>query len=80
MPGRSVAVSDTIAGCKAILAGECDAWQESSLYMVGTLDEAREKEKAAGNAGKAKQPAEETKANGGSEAKAAAPKPAGATR
>ena len=82
MPGRSVAVNDTIAGCKAILAGECDAWQESSLYMVGTLDEAREKEKAAGNAGKAKpqQPAKETKANGGSEAKAAAPKPAGAPR
>ena len=82
MPGRSVAVSDTIAGCKAILAGECDAWQENSLYMVGTLDEAREKEKAAGNASKAKpqQPAKETKANGDSEAKAAAPKPAGASR
>jgi F-type H+-transporting ATPase subunit beta len=46
VPGRSVAVADTIAGCKAILAGECDDWQESSLYMVGTLDEAREKEKA----------------------------------
>ena len=46
VPGRSVAVADTIAGCKAILAGECDEWQESSLYMVGTLDEAREKEKA----------------------------------
>ena len=44
--GRSVAVTDTIAGCKAILAGECDEWQESSLYMVGTLDEARDKEKA----------------------------------
>jgi len=46
VPGRSVAVADTIAGCKAILAGECDEWQESSLYMIGTLDEAREKEKA----------------------------------
>ena len=46
VPGRSVAVADTIAGCKAILAGECDEWQESSLYMVGTLDEARDKEKA----------------------------------
>jgi F-type H+-transporting ATPase subunit beta len=46
VPGRSVAVADTIAGCKAILAGECDDWQESSLYMVGTLDEARDKEKA----------------------------------
>jgi F-type H+/Na+-transporting ATPase subunit beta len=46
MPGRSVAVADTIAGCKAILAGECDEWQESSLYMVGAIEEAREKEKA----------------------------------
>ena len=46
VPGRSVAVTDTIAGCKAILAGECDEWQESSLYMVGTIDEARDKEKA----------------------------------
>src|ERR1700730_13742002 len=46
VPGRSVAVTDTIAGCKAILAGECDEWQESSLYMVGTLDEARDKGKA----------------------------------
>ena len=54
VPGRSVAVADTIAGCKAILAGECDTWQESSLYMVGTLDEAREKEKATGDAGKPK--------------------------
>ena len=45
VPGRSVAVADTIAGCKAILAGECDDWQESSLYMVGTLEEARDKEK-----------------------------------
>jgi F-type H+-transporting ATPase subunit beta len=45
--GRSVAVADTIAGCKAILGGACDDWQESSLYMVGTFDEAREKEEAA---------------------------------
>jgi F-type H+/Na+-transporting ATPase subunit beta len=80
-PGRSVAVSDTISGCKAILAGECDTWQESSLYMVGTLDEAREKEKATGSAGKAKQqPAKETKADGSSEAKGAAGKQVGASR
>ncbi|MFM0055328.1 F0F1 ATP synthase subunit beta [Paraburkholderia phytofirmans] len=45
--GRSVAVADTIAGCQAILAGECDTWQESSLYMIGTLDEGRRKEAAA---------------------------------
>jgi F-type H+-transporting ATPase subunit beta len=47
MPGRSVALADTLTGCRAILAGECDDWQESSLYMVGTLDEARAKEQAA---------------------------------
>src|SRR5271157_3286069 len=45
--GRSVAVADTVAGCKAILAGECDDWRESSLYMVGALEEARQKEDAA---------------------------------
>ena len=44
--GRSVTVADTIAGCRAILAGECDAWQESSLYMIGTLEEGRQKEAA----------------------------------
>ena len=45
--GRSVKVADTVAGCKAILAGECDDWRESSLYMVGSLEEARDKEDAA---------------------------------
>jgi F-type H+/Na+-transporting ATPase subunit beta len=44
VPGRSVAVADTLAGCKSILDGECDDWQESSLYMIGKLDEARERE------------------------------------
>jgi len=46
MPGRSVARADTLAGCRAILDGEADDWAESSLYMVGTLDEARKKEAA----------------------------------
>ena len=46
-PGRSVARADTLAGCHAILKGEADDWQESSLYMVGTLEEARQKEQAA---------------------------------
>ncbi len=44
--GRSVKVADTVAGCKAILEGACDEWRESSLYMVGDLDEARAKEHA----------------------------------
>ncbi len=45
-PGRSVALADTLAGCRAILDGACDAWAESSFYMVGTLEEARRKEDA----------------------------------
>ncbi len=49
--GKSVKIEDTIAGCRAILAGECDGWQESSLYMVGSLEEARQKEEAAHKAG-----------------------------
>lgn len=49
--GRSVAVADTLAGCRAILDGECDDWQEQSLYMIGTLDEAREREQQARQGG-----------------------------
>ncbi len=45
-PGRSVAVADTLAGCRAILDGEGEDWAESSFYMVGTLADARVKEQA----------------------------------
>jgi F-type H+-transporting ATPase subunit beta len=46
-PGRSVELSDTLAGCRAILDGEADGWAESSLYMVGDFEEARRKEAGA---------------------------------
>jgi len=42
--GRTVELDATLAGCRAILDGEADGWAESSLYMVGDLDEARQKE------------------------------------
>jgi len=45
--GASVALADTLAGCRAILEGETDDWSESALYMVGTLDDARKKETSA---------------------------------
>ena len=45
-PGRSVSRADTLAGCRAILDGVADDWAESSLYMVGNLEEARQKEAA----------------------------------
>ena len=46
-PGASVSRADTLAGCRAILDGETDDWAESSLYMVGTLEDARQEEAAA---------------------------------
>jgi F-type H+/Na+-transporting ATPase subunit beta len=42
--GRSVPLAETLKGCRVILDGGCDNWAESSLYMVGTLDEARDSE------------------------------------
>jgi len=43
-PGQSVSRADTLAGCRAILDGEADDWAEASLYMVGTIADARTKE------------------------------------
>jgi len=45
--GRTVTIEATIAGCRAILEGEADDWAESSLYMIGDLEEGRQKEEAA---------------------------------
>lgn len=42
-PGGTVALSDTLDGCEAILDGQCDSWPESALYMIGTLDEGRQR-------------------------------------
>ena len=47
LPARPAAVSrfpTRLEGCRAILDGETDDWAESSLYMVGTLEDARRKE------------------------------------
>ncbi|MCC0062921.1 MAG: F0F1 ATP synthase subunit beta [Defluviimonas sp.] len=47
MAGRSVPIEATIEGCRAILSGECDSWDESAFYMIGTLEEARARVEAA---------------------------------
>jgi F-type H+-transporting ATPase subunit beta len=47
IPGKTVAIEDTIKGCTAILSGEGDEWAEASFYMVGTFENARQKELAA---------------------------------
>jgi F-type H+-transporting ATPase subunit beta len=48
IPGRSVPLADTLRGCQAILRGDCDAWPESSFYMIGGIDEAKARQASAG--------------------------------
>ena len=45
IPGKYVKIEDTIKGCQAILNGECDELSDSSLYMIGPIEEAFENEK-----------------------------------
>jgi F-type H+-transporting ATPase subunit beta len=41
--GTFVKVSDTVRGCRAILAGDCDDLPEMAFYMVGDINEAMTK-------------------------------------
>ena len=45
LEGRYVKVEDTIKGFREIIEGKCDDMPEQSFYMVGTIEEAREKAK-----------------------------------
>jgi F-type H+/Na+-transporting ATPase subunit beta len=42
-PGRYVPVKETIRGFQELVEGKCDDLPEQAFYMVGTIDEAREK-------------------------------------
>src|SRR5262245_22520243 len=43
LEGRYVKIADTIKGFREIVDGKCDDMPEQSFYMVGTIEEAREK-------------------------------------
>ena len=43
MPGKYVAVSETISGFREVIAGNLDHIPEQAFYMVGNLDEVLEK-------------------------------------
>ncbi len=45
IPGKYVKVEDTIKGFREIIEGKCDDLPEQAFYMVGTIEEAREKAK-----------------------------------
>jgi F-type H+-transporting ATPase subunit beta len=46
-PGKYVKLEDTIRSFQAIIAGEHDELPESAFYMVGTIEDAVEKARAA---------------------------------
>ncbi|MBR4749203.1 MAG: F0F1 ATP synthase subunit beta [Abditibacteriota bacterium] len=48
IPGVYVKREDTVRSFKKILEGDCDSWPEQAFYMVGTIDDAREKAKGMG--------------------------------
>ena len=43
LEGRYVKIADTVAGFKEIIDGKCDEMPEQAFYMVGTMDEARQR-------------------------------------
>jgi len=45
LKGEYVKIEDTIKGFREILDGKCDDMPEQSFYMVGTIEQAREKAK-----------------------------------
>jgi F-type H+-transporting ATPase subunit beta len=51
-PGRYVPVKETIRGFKEIIEGKHDNLPEAAFYMVGGIDEAREKAEKMAAAGR----------------------------
>lgn len=43
VPGRYITLKDTIAGVKSILAGDWDELNDEPFYMIGNIEEAKEK-------------------------------------
>jgi F-type H+-transporting ATPase subunit beta len=46
MAGKLVSLADALNGCERILDDEFKDFPESALYMIGTIDEAKEKTKS----------------------------------
>jgi F-type H+-transporting ATPase subunit beta len=47
IPGKDVTLADAIDGCERILSDEFKDYPESAFYMIGAVDEAKEKAKSA---------------------------------
>jgi len=65
LKGKLVSLEDALGGCERILRDEFKDYPESALYMIGAVDEAKEKTKSAKSAGKdLSQPESKTEAKG----------------
>jgi len=65
LKGKLVSLKDALDGCERILRDEFKDYPESALYMIGTIDEAKEKVKYGKSAGKdSSQPESKTGAKG----------------
>ena len=62
LPGRDVPLEDALSGCERILAGEFNDLPESAFYMIGKIDEARQKAGKDAKAPTAKASVEDTPA------------------
>ncbi|MFT7461089.1 MAG: F-type H+-transporting ATPase subunit beta, partial [Planctomycetota bacterium] len=45
LQGKLVSLADALNGCERILHDEFEDYPESALYMIGSIDEAKEKNK-----------------------------------
>jgi F-type H+-transporting ATPase subunit beta len=54
LPGKLVSLKDALDGCESILNDTCKDLPESAFYMIGTLEEARQKAQAGQPAAKPK--------------------------
>ena len=52
LKGKLVSLEDALDGCERILRDEFKDYPESALYMIGAVDEAKEKAKSGKSAGK----------------------------
>jgi len=65
LKGKLVRIEDALAGCERILLDEFKDYPESALYMIGAVDEAKEKVKQGKSAGKdSSQPESKAEAKG----------------
>ncbi len=52
LKGRLVSREDALTGCERILNDEFTEYPENALYMIGSVDEAKEKRKSKQSSGK----------------------------